>query len=225
MPLGLLNGTQSYQQGGSSNSSYNYSTNDAVNWASTLGSGASASQLSQQNAAEAARINRENMQMVMEYNAREALKQREWEENMSNTAYQRAVKDLKAAGINPILAAGASASTPSGAVASTTALQAQMAREYTDSESYGESHGRAEGTASGSSWEYGESTTNLANQAQTLVGKIADLAGIIKDTNSSKKISNFLTDVNEGIKGAMWNFDQNVKSVKQWLRNVIGLDK
>jgi hypothetical protein len=57
---------------------------------------------------------------AMRYNAKEAQLQRDWEERMSSTSYQRSVKDLEAAGLNPILAAynGYGASTPSGGYAS-----------------------------------------------------------------------------------------------------------
>lgn len=61
----------------------------------------------------------EQMQMQSEqFNAQQAQMNRDFQQQMSSTAYQRAAADMKAAGLNPILAAGQSSSTPSGSSAS-----------------------------------------------------------------------------------------------------------
>lgn len=90
----------------------------ALNWAAS-------NQLADKNF----EYNKQLQSISNEFNAQQALLQREFEERMSSTAYQRSVADMKAAGINPAAIGNGmnAASTPTGATANSAQASAHNA--------------------------------------------------------------------------------------------------
>lgn len=81
-------------------------------------------------ALDANNFSREMWELAAAFNSEEAEKQRQWQEHMRDTAYQAAVKDMSAAGLNPILAVtggGISTGTGGGSAASISPISGQMA--------------------------------------------------------------------------------------------------
>ena len=73
---------------------------------------------------QAAGWNEEMFERQMEFNAEQARLNREWQERMDSTKYQRAIGDMEKAGLNPVLAVtggGISAGSGSGSAASVSA--------------------------------------------------------------------------------------------------------
>lgn len=97
-----------------------YNTLSSITGANTAASAKEASQLRDWQS--------EQVRLAREYNSQEAAKNRDWQKMMSDTAHQREVRDLIAAGLNPVLSVtgGSGAAVSSGATASTTAPSGAM---------------------------------------------------------------------------------------------------
>ncbi len=86
-----------------------------------------AMQFSAEQAAQQMAFQKAMMENMQSYNSAQAREQRNWQEKMRATAYQATVKDMIAAGINPILAAQLGAtSAGSGATATSGMAQGAM---------------------------------------------------------------------------------------------------
>lgn len=263
-----LQGASGSSAGGSINSGYNYGYTDSIgqswgsgwsndwgwsnsaensmsewggyengeSWQHTMGREASAQDI--MNAYTANSVERELWALQAAYNAQEAEKSRQFQAQMSNTAYQRAVEDLKKAGLNPILAAGVASSTPVGATASAGLSSAHKANAYAESvggsyhtarnSGYSQSNGYSNSQWGGSSgysngsynkshsYNYGQNSGSSWERA-SYTNNIREIAGTAMGT-----LQNLTNAAVAGLKGGLSNYTKSLQTSKSPLNGKAG---
>lgn len=132
---------------------------------------------------------------AMNYNSAEALANRQFQERMSSTAYQRAVEDMKKAGINPILAfANGGASTPGGAAG--TISGATMGLASSSALGVSRSSGFVPNSYSSTSWSKSDWYNASQSWNQMLSETHLSPYGLMKAlTNIDNKTSDTIEDI------------------------------
>lgn len=150
-----------------------------------------------------------------EFNAQQAEIQRQWSERMENTRYQRAIKDMEAAGLNPILAVsggGSGISTGGGSASAASVGGAQM------------SSASAQMASGGLLGANSASEGNYTGQMEFMGGMMGLLSATIAGISSAMQNASGLGEFGEGLLNSIGTMlqgetdpDKGKESAKKWL--------
>lgn len=134
---------------------------------------------------------------AMNYNSAEALANRQFQEHMSNTSYQRAVEDMKKAGLNPILAfTNGGASTPGGSAG--TISGASMGLASSSALGVSRSNGFVPNSYSSTSWSKSDWYNASQSWNQMLSETHLSPYGLMKAlTNIDNKTNETIEDITD----------------------------
>lgn len=127
-------------------------------------------------------VNMQEGRLNRDFQAQQVSAQMGFQERMANTAHQREVADLKAAGLNPILSANAGASAPAGASASGAMGQsspAHIENPYSNLSRFASS--ALEAMSLGEDIEKKKAETNLIKTQARTLGKSASIGEVSSD--------------------------------------------
>lgn len=142
-----------------------------------------------------------------QYNAEQAQIQREWAERMDNTRYQRAIKDMESAGLNPILAVTGGIDTGGASGTAATVGGAQM------------SSAQSAMTSGGLLGADSASISGYQGQMENMSSTLALIGAVMGGLSSAMKSLGSLGDFGEGLGTALGELLTNQTTNNNWSKD------